>query len=662
MLTPEPMLHLAIVALQRDLEAVTRSVADVGVLHLLDVRHSIETLSTIRPYDVADRLAHLETVGRTLEHAAAFLGIDGEASTAESVDDTVALAAVEARVTAVANEVEAVRQEQAGVSADLERLTTLQRHLRALAPIGVPLEALRDLRYVTLASGLLPARNLPRLRESLAGLPHLLVPAGSIGMDGRVFVTAVCLRPVQEVLDRALRGAHLERVEMPAHLDGIPEDLLADVARQVDERRTELDRLDAARRDLAVARRAEIRALAVRIDRERLLAQARGKMGRSERVALINGWVPASLAARLETAVRAGTNGRCVLQWSAPGALDAVRQGAVHVPILLRNPVLIRPFEQLLRNYGLPQYGEIEPTAIMAVTFLLMFGFMFGDVGQGAVLFALGYFMYRRMFRYRDYAIILMECGLSAVAFGFLYGSVFGVEHWLPALWLRPMEDMPTLIRTAIMFGAALLSLGFALNLLNAWRRRDLHVLWERNGLLAAVAYWTAAGLLMRRMISGPDAVTVGTALLWLSVPLALILLKDPATSLWRALRTGERPESGEVFSALVQAAVEVLDTLITTVSNTATFIRLAAFALSHAGLFLAIFSLADVVAQTGAGTVGAAVVLVLGNVLIIVLEGLIVSIQGVRLEYYEFFSKFYGGGGEEYRPLRVAAAPSGSS
>ena len=97
------------------------------------------------------------------------------------------------------------------------------------------------------------------------------------------------------------------------------------------------------------------------------------------------------------------------------------------------------------------------------------------------------------------------------------------------------------------------------------------------------------------------------------------------------------------------------------TISNTATFIRLAAFALSHAGLFLATFSVADAVSRSGgaAGTVGAVVVIVLGNVVIIALEGLIVAIQSVRLEYYEFFSKFYSGGGEEYRPLRFGAAQS---
>ncbi|MCK6555825.1 hypothetical protein L6Q96_14810 [Candidatus Binatia bacterium] len=664
MLTPEPMLHLSIMVLDRDLEAATRAVATAGVLHLLDVRHSIHAPSAVRPYDVAERVAHLEGLSRTLRQATAFVGavrFDSDESEAPP-DDTVAASEVDARVTTLAAEIDALREKMAAVNADIERLTTRQRHLRALAPVGVALETLRNLRYVTLVSGLLPQRNLPRLRESLATIPHLLIPSSAPGRDGRLLISAVCLQPSKDVLDRALRGAQLERVEVPADLDGTPDDLLGEVTDGIDARHAELDRLETERRALGMKRRVELRALATRVERERLFLEARGKMGRSERTALLAGWVPARLASRLEAAVRNGTQDRCVLQWSAPEALTAVRRGMVGVPILLRNPWLIRPFEHLLRNYGLPQYDEIEPTTILAATFLLMFGFMFGDVGQGAVLFAVGYFLYRRPAGYRDYAVMLMECGVSAIVFGFLYGSVFGVEHWLPALWLRPMEDMPALIRAAVIFGALLLSLGFLLNLFNAWRRRDLRALLERNGLFAAVAYWTAIGLLLRRLIGGPDAVTLGTALIWVSVPLAAIFLKDPAAAVWRARREGKRLDFNEVFASLVQAAVEVLDTFISSVSNTATFIRLAAFALSHAGLFLAVFSLADVVGQSGAGSAGAALVLVIGNLLIIVLEGLIVAIQSVRLEYFEFFSKFYGGGGEEYRPLRIAAVPPGPS
>ena len=657
MFSPEPMRHLSLVVLSPDLEAATRAIAREGVLHLLDVRQSSEAALAVQPYDVIARLARLDAVQRQLDDIATVLGLAPGSTVSEGeVPEHLDLETVAARIETIKRDTETLRQQLAKAAQDDAHQQHLLRNLRALASVGVPVEAFRGLRYVHLLSGLLPERSLPRVRESLARIPHLLTTAGTAGSDGRVLIAALTLRPNQEVLERALRSAQFEPIELPAELRGTAEEGIAAIEEQLAAtRRAAADR-EAERRVRAQQLAPELGALCGWVGRAHLLTLARGRMGYSERTALIIGWVPAMLGQRLEQALHAAVGGRCVIQWTDPAVLDEVKNGRIPVPILLHNPVLIRPFERLVRGYGMPRYGEVEPTAVIAVGFLTMFGFMFGDVGQGLILFAIGYFIYRRMFRYRDYAIILMECGAFAAAFGFLYGSIFGIEHWIPALWLRPLDDMATLMTTAVAFGVVFLSIGLLLNLLNGARRRDAAMLWQHNGLLFALGYWIAVGLAVRRLTAGPGAVSVGTALLWLAVPLGLLLLRAPVGLLWQARRTRQRPQVAEVCTSLIESAVEVLDTVISSISNTATFIRLAAFALSHAGLFLATFSVADAVAHTAAGSVGAVVVIVLGNVVIIALEGLIVSIQSIRLEYYEFFSKFYSGGGEEYRPLRIAA------
>lgn len=662
MLSPEPMRHLTVVVLASELEATTRAIARVGVLHLLDVHHTVEPLAPIRPYDISQRLARLNGLARTLDGVLAFFeisppepGIFPEATTGWD------LQAIEAGAEALAKQAEELRQRARNLTDQGAQLETLLRNVRALAPLGLPLDQLRGLRYVHLTSGLLPERNLPRLHESLARVPHVIAPIGEVQPDGRRLVTALCLRQQRDIFERALRSAQLEVVELPTDISGTPSEIAAQLqARQGTHQST---RADIEEERHAIARRIadEARHLRTLVERELLLVEALGHMAHSDRTSVIAGWVPAVLADSLERAIQESTGGRCVLRWAEPAAMEAVRRSRIPVPILLHNAVLIRPFERLLRAYGLPRYGDVEPTAIVAVGFLTMFGFMFGDVGQGLVLFALGYFIYRRMFRYRDYAVILMECGVFAAAFGFLYGTVFGSERWLPALWLRPMEDVTHLVQTAIAFGVVFLSIGLVLNLVNVVRRRDLTLLWERNGLLGALAYWAAIGLVIRQMTGGPGAVTIGTAMLWLGIPIGLILIKEPVRALVKGAREHHWPDGSELISVAVESVVEVLDTAVSAISNTATFIRLAAFALSHAGLFLATFSVADAVAASdGAmGTIGAAVVLVVGNVVIIALEGLIVAIQSVRLEYYEFFSKFYSAGGEEYRPLRLGATQS---
>jgi len=659
-LSPEPMRHLSLVVMTDDLEAVTRAIASIGVLHLLDIRRMEEGIGAVRPYNVSDELTRFERLAHALDGVAEFLSLRRtdveETGDAEERVDPLTL---ETRVQAITTAVEELRQRLVQARNDVAQLQNLLRTLQALAPLGLPVEHMRQLRYVHLTSGLLPARNLLRLQESMARIVSVILPAGEASANGRVLITALCLRRDRDVLDRALRSAQFEPLEVPAHLTGTPAEGTVQVSEQIVARQEVVVALEQERRALAERVGAEIAALRTRIARERLLAEARGLMGHSERTALLSGWVPAVLTKALGQTIHKAVGSRSVLQWSAPDEMESVRSGHVPVPILLHNPVLIRPFERLLRAYGLPRYGEIEPTAVVALGFLTMFGFMFGDVGQGAVLFAAGFFMYRRMFRYRDYSIILMECGVSAALFGVLYGSVFGVERWLPALWLRPLDDMATLMKTAVGFGVAFLSLGLTLNMVNAVRRGDRAALWERNGLLAALAYWIAVGVLIRLVSATSGAMTLRTAGVWLAVPLTLIFLKEPARLIVKGLRTHEWPDASEAFALTVQSLVEVLDTVVSAISNTATFIRLAAFALSHAGLFLATFSVADAVAGMAGGSVAAVLVIVLGNLVIIALEGLIVSVQSVRLEYYEFFSKFYSGGGEAYRPLHLASAQS---
>jgi V/A-type H+-transporting ATPase subunit I len=663
-LSPEPMRHLAVVVLAGELETVTRAIARVGVLHLLDVREAVPPQEGIRPYDVGEQLTRLDALSRTIDAALRVLGSAGLEPGTGDDGESWDLQTAETRAGILAAETDALRQRLLRVTDENAQLQTLLRNVRALAPLGLSLEQLRGLRYVYLVSGLLPNRNLNRLGESLMRVPHIVLPVGQPGADERVLVMALCLRQDSAVLDRALRSAQLESVDLPPYLNGTPEAVTAQLETQLAVSQEAVAAIQNERAALASRLNPELSALHRAVERQRLLAEARGLMGRSERTALISGWVPAVLAARLEQAIRTATGGRCVIRWSEPAAVAAVRHGRIPVPILLHNPVLIRPFEGLLRAYGLPRYGEVEPTAVVAIAFLTMFGFMFGDVGQGAVLFGIGYFIYRRMFRYRDYAVILMECGVFATLFGFLYGSVFGSERWLPALWLRPMQDVVPLMRAAIGFGIAFISLGLGLNLANAVRRRDVAALWERNGLLAALAYWIAVGLLLRYVTGGAGSVTLGVAVLWLALPTALILLKQPVRAVLAARRAHRWPTVSDLLALVVESFVEVLDTIVSAISNTATFIRLAAFAISHAGLFLATFSVADAVARSGgaAGSVGALLVIVVGNVVIIGLEGLIVAIQSVRLEYYEFFSKFYSGGGVEYRPLRFGAARSARS
>jgi Archaeal/vacuolar-type H+-ATPase subunit I len=251
----------------------------------------------------------------------------------------------------------------------------------------------------------------------------------------------------------------------------------------------------------------------------------------------------------------------------------------------------------------------------------------------------------------RSMATVLKSAGAASMLFGFLYGSVFGVEGWLPALWISPMEDMNQLLGVSLGVGVAVITLGMVLNMIACYRARDFgRLLFDGRGLAGVVLYLSLAG-------AGYAAMT-GARMPWpswvlwtlLATLLAVILLRDVlARLLLRQQTHGE--EGGGLY------AFEVLHNLMSFLSNTASFVRLAAFALNHVGLSLAVMMLSDMVRNLPGGILFKGVILLAGNVVIVGLEGLIVFIQTLRLEYYEFFSKFYRGGGRAFRPVAFRGA-----
>jgi V/A-type H+-transporting ATPase subunit I len=245
--------------------------------------------------------------------------------------------------------------------------------------------------------------------------------------------------------------------------------------------------------------------------------------------------------------------------------------------------------------------------------------------------------------------VVVIICGLVATGFGFLYGSIFGLEHVLPALWIRPMESIMQILVVTIVGGFVLLSIALVLGIWNAWMEHDWgKLLFANNGLAGLVLYWSLAGLAAGALI--PDLAVPSAALIVLAaISGGGILLSE----LLGRLIEGHRPLiEGSLGTYVVQSAFELFETLIGFLSNSLSYVRVGAFAVAHGGLSAVILILAEMVSP--ARGIGYWAVLALGNLFIIGFEGMIVGIQTLRLEYYEFFSKFFKGGGTRYVPLAV--------
>ena len=353
----------------------------------------------------------------------------------------------------------------------------------------------------------------------------------------------------------------------------------------------------------------------------------------------LSGWIPKGSMNVLET------------QYRKKGISfyfeDADQMESLKSPTALKNPKIVKPFEFIVKTYGTPSHNEIDPTMFVAITYVLMFGMMFGDVGHGLVLLIAGAIIY--FTKKIDLAGIGIMCGITSIIFGFVYGSVFGNEEVLRPLYANPMRNIMTMLIASVVFGVIVIMIAMIMNIVNAVRSGKFKdVLFDRNGITGMVFYIGVIIFAVVTLITGKTITSFIFIVCFFILPIVLMFLKEPLHNLMMGKKALPDKGRGTFF---VVAFFEVFEALLSFLSNTLSFMRIGAFALSHAGLSLAVWSVYNLID----GKIGGIIALIIGNILIIVLEGLVVGIQGMRLEYYELFSRFFKGEGREFKPLRIS-------
>ncbi|QQK07358.1 V-type ATP synthase subunit I [Miniphocaeibacter halophilus] len=314
-------------------------------------------------------------------------------------------------------------------------------------------------------------------------------------------------------------------------------------------------------------------------------------------------------------------------------------------PTKLKNNVFFKPFELLVKMYGTPNYEELDPTPFFAITYMILFGAMFGDVGQG-LIFVLGGFLLSKI-KNKDFGGLIVRLGFSSVIFGFLYGSFFGLETVIPALLIRPYENINTILVMAIVMGIMLLIMSYGLGIYNLRRENNLEELYfGEKGITGFILYLLILSLALNLALSFKimpiqlNGVLIGLCLL-------LMVFKRPLAN---KLQKNENLYNGEPVSGYyIEGSFSIIETLLSIFSGTVSFIRVGAFAINHVGLFLAFTTIGNMIG-TKTGNIA---MIIVGNILIMGLEGLIVFIQSLRLEYYEMFSKYYKGDGIDFIPSK---------
>ena len=348
----------------------------------------------------------------------------------------------------------------------------------------------------------------------------------------------------------------------------------------------------------------------------------------------LSGWVPES---KLESFQKLESKHKNTLINS-----KEVSEVSEQPPTRLKNNPFVKPFEYMVNMYGPPSYNEIDPTPFFAITYMLLYGLMFGDLGQGLVFLGLGFWLSKKN---ETFGALLKRIGISASVFGLMYGSFFGRENLIPALLIKPFDNIMTVLIASVAFGVTLMVISYIIGIYNKvhLQKNIEEGIFGKEGL-AGLMMMTAFIIIVLAIVNiGPIPKTIGLILLILSI--VMIIFKQPIA---RKLEGNKRLYDQAKGDYYIEGSFSVIEALLSVFSNLVSFTRVGAFAINHVGLYMAF----EVMAKLIGGGVKGFIILVIGNIFIIGLEGMIVGIQGLRLEFYEMFSKYYEGNGRLFRPI----------
>ncbi|ADL08455.1 V-type ATP synthase subunit I [Thermosediminibacter oceani] len=526
----------------------------------------------------------------------------------------------------------------------IEEKKTYINNLRYLEKYKFNVEQLEKMNFLTFKLLKLTKENYLKLKKNYENIPAVVLKIKDEGKN--VVVASITPKSLEETVERIFTSLNFVELPLPDSFNGTPATVIKQLEAGINEDMNAIDSMTKSIENYREKYTVEVEKAYARLAMEKKVEEVKTNLATGKHLFFMFGFVPESCVVRLKEELEATFGNDIIIivedvQKRTPG---------ITPPTKLRNLPIIRPFEEMVKMYGVPAYNEKDPTLFFALSYLLLFGAMFGDVGQGLVLLIAGLLL-RYLKARTALGGILSSIGLSSTVFGLLYGSVFGSEEIIPALLVRPMANINLMLAGAVVLGAILIILGFIYSIMNSYIERNLEEgMFGRNGVTGLAFYVLLLYAAYRY------AVGIGGLSPYLSLSLvALIILmvfKQPLAGKITGAEKLYRQLPGDYY---VEEGFGALETLLSAMSNTISFIRVGAFALNHAGLYIAFATMAE---MTNSG-IGSFFLLVLGNAVIIGLEGLIVFIQALRLEYYELFSKYFKGDGVEYEPVKIKKAIS---
>lgn len=649
----EKMKFISIVGPKEEIDRVTSQYLSRYEIQLENTLSELKDLKNITP--CADSNPYRGVLTRAEELAGRVREIGNAAPSGKRMETQAAVALTEELYA----ELEKCRAQKSGLEAERKKVVELLVNIRPFQNLHYDVASILHFKHIKFRFGKIPVESYSKLKEYL--MDDICTIFDECGRDEN-YIWGVYFVPAaeEEKVDAVYASLHFERTFIDDDYEGTVEEAFEALTRRQKELEESLAQIEDSFQEKLMARGGEMLAAAETIsdsaeyfDVRRLAAFTKAK---DTVFFILCGWMTREDAERFEKEIEGDADVFCMVE---DGKNESLENRFRKPPTKLKNPRIFKPFEMFIRMYGLPNYQEFDPTIFVAVTYSIIFGAMFGDVGQGLCLFIGGMLLYK--FKKMNLAAIVGSCGIFSTIFGFCFGSVFGFEDVIEPLWLRPTEAMTTLpfignlntvFVVAVALGMGLVILMMVFHIINSLRAKQLgEALFDTNGVAGLVFYGAVAAVVVLYMTG--NALPAGIVLVVMFVvPLLVIACKEPLTN--KLNKKKELIEGGKGMF-VVQAFFEMFEVLLSYFSNTLSFVRIGAFAVSHAAMMQVVMMLAG--AENG-GTPNI-IVVIIGNLIVLGMEGLIVGIQGLRLQYYEFFSRFYKGDGREFKPYAKAAKSS---
>ncbi len=555
------------------------------------------------------------------------------------------------KILTLKKETDSLNEALSSLQEKTEQLNRIKNMLERLKIMDADLAAIEDLKLIYVAVASVPTKNVSGLETALTGYP-IFINRCSITKQESFMCLALPAKH-QANIEKILRTYHAEIFHIPKELPHDVNEALKEVNKQTKENTDKEKAFNDSLSKLGEENKDNIASLKETSENILTLLQAERKILQSGHLATVRGFVPQKKFQELNEKVTGMLEGKVlVLKNEVPESDDP--------PTKINHNRFIRPFEELTKLYGLPHYDEVDPTPLMAITFPIIFGLMFGDLGHGLILLfgglTVGYLIKgnRAM---KNVCYIMAACGLGASVAGIVFGEAFGQPlPWGP-LWINPTENPTVNVFTFIIFslfvGVIQITSGIVLEMTNfalkhhyadALLTSGPKIAFYFGGVYLIAAYQLNFGA----WLSGP--------ILWPLLAFIVLVVGKPlylkATK--PAVPHGAEHAEQDTLSGRLFEGGDLVTRLL---SNTISYSRILALLMAHWALLLVTYTVAGLVNPVGSTSVLtfalSGVVIVFGNIFVLALEGLIVFIHTLRLHFYEWFSKFYSGTGVEFHPFK---------